>query len=296
MHRLLSVASLLLALVIIAMPAHAQSRSLRVGGLERTYRIYRPAGLSRARPVPLVVVLHGGFGTGRQAEGSYHWDAQADRRGFVVAYPDGVRRSWNAGGICCGLAHRNDVDDLGFLTRLIETVTRNQNIDPKRVYLTGISNGAAMAYRYGCEGRYPVAAIGAVAGSFSVACPQPHAVSVMEIHGLDDHNIPFHGGHGSKAATQVRWLPVEQTLDSFRRANRCAPPSSQQHGPVHTDISHCADGREVVLISITDAGHQWPGGRPARPLVARIFRLDPPSRALDATAVLWDFFQHHTAH
>ncbi len=290
-HALLALATL----VALAAPAHAESRSLRVGGLRRTYTLYRPPGLNRSRPAPLVLVLHGGFGTGRGAEHRYHWNAEADRAGFVVAYPDGIRRSWNAGGVCCGKAHRDRVDDVGFITRLIETEIRREAIDPKRVYLTGISNGAAMAYRYGREGPYPIAAIGSVAGSFSVACPRPHPVSVMEIHGLDDHNIPMAGGRGSKAYSPTQWPPVETTVDAFRRADRCAPPSSRRRRPVHTEASRCADGREVTLITIVGAGHQWPGARPVRPLVARLFHLDQPSGALNATAVLWDFFRSHPA-
>jgi polyhydroxybutyrate depolymerase len=273
----------------------AQAHTLSVGGLARTYELYRPEGLSRARPVPLVIVLHGGFGTGRQAERSYRWDAKAGRGGFVVAYPDGIWRSWNAGGICCGRAHRDLVDDVGFLTQLIETVSRAENIDPKRVYLTGISNGAAMAYRYTCEGSYPIAAVGSVAGSFAVACPHPHAVSVMEIHGLSDRNIPFAGGHGEKSVTQVQWLPIERTLNEFRDADHCAAPTSRKSGPVRTESSRCAEKREVVLIAIAGAGHQWPGGRPPRRFIARLLRLDPPSTALDATSVLWDFFRAHPA-
>jgi polyhydroxybutyrate depolymerase len=295
MRRFPFLAGALLTLAVIP-AARAWHGSLRVGSLQRNYTVHRPAGLSRSRPVPLVIMLHGGFGTGRGAEHRYRWDAQADRDGFVVAYPDGVRRSWNAGGVCCGKAHRDHVDDIGFLTRLIETLRQRENIDPRRVYLTGISNGAAMAYRYGCQGPYPIAAIGSVAGSFAVACPRPHPVSVMEIHGLDDQNIPMAGGHGPKAYSPTQWLPVEQTLDAFRRADRCGPPSSHQRGPVHTDVSRCAGGRDVTLITIAGAGHQWPGGRPIRPFVARIFRLDEPSRALDATPVLWDFFQSHPAH
>ena len=82
------------------------------GDRDRTYLLYRPASLSQQVPAPLVVVLHGGYGSGSQAERSYHWDALADRQGFVVAYPDGIGRSWNAGGICCGPALRDNVDDV----------------------------------------------------------------------------------------------------------------------------------------------------------------------------------------
>jgi polyhydroxybutyrate depolymerase len=281
---------LLAAFLSVSAAQAGDDRSLSAGGHERTYHIHRPAGLGSG--APLVIVLHGGFGTGRQAQKSYHWDEEADRHGFVVAYPDGHGRSWNAGGLCCGPARRDGYDDVAFLTALMRTMERSDGIDPKRIYLTGISNGAAMSYRYACEGELPVAAVGAVSGSFSTPCPHPHATSVMEIHGLQDRNIPFSGGHGAKAATDVQWLPVEETLGYFRAADDCAQPTLHKQGVVETAAARCAAGREVTLITISDAGHQWPGStRPG--WVGLVLGLDPPSTALDATPVLWRFFAAH---
>ena len=88
------------SLVGSPLPAGSTAQVIWVHGVRRTYRVYRPARL--AGPAPLVVMLHGGFGTGAQAERSYHWDAHADAAHFVVAYPDGLDRAWNAGGGCCG--------------------------------------------------------------------------------------------------------------------------------------------------------------------------------------------------
>ena len=275
--------------------AESQSYHLSDGARDRTYLLYRPASLSRQTSVPLVIMLHGGFGSGKQAESSYHWDELADQQGFIVAYPDGIRHSWNAGGICCGPALRDNVDDVGFLTRLIRAVSQTENVDPGRVYLTGMSNGAAMTYRYACEGTYPIAAIGPVAGSFSFSCSMPHPVSVIAVHGLDDRHVPFAGGQGTKGVTKGSWLAVPQTLGLFRSADSCQPPTTLKEGLVQTTASHCAQSREVVLITVEGAGHQWPGGKPKTGIIQRILRSDPPSTALDATATLWRFFQKHTA-
>jgi polyhydroxybutyrate depolymerase len=281
--------------VAVALICGARAETITVDGLSRSFIVHRPATLSRSRPAPLVIMMHGGFGTGEQAEHTYGWDAQADRKGFVVVYPDGIRRSWNAGGACCGTGSRDNIDDVGFLTRLIATVSRTENIDGRRVYLTGISNGAAMAYRYACEGTLPIAAVGAVAGSFAYTCPKPHAVSVMEIHGAQDRNIPLAGGHGEKAVSGVDWLGVEKTLAPFRAAESCDGGATKLAGVVKTTTWRCAEGREVVLITVTDAGHQWPGATPQRGFFALLLRLDPPSTALDATDVLWNFFARHAA-
>ncbi len=285
----------LMLLMATALAAEAREQTLAVGGRERTYSIFRPAPLDRRMPVPLVVVLHGGFGTGSQAEKSYHWDEEATAQGFVVAYPDGVRRSWNAGGTCCGPAFKDNVDDVGFLDDLIRTVSAAENIDRRRIYITGISNGAAMAYRYACDGHQKVAAIGSVSGTMPGGCSSPRPVSVMEIHGLQDQNIPFTGGVGEKGVTHIDWPPVETTLDHFRRADDCGKPVIQSKGVIECSDAACAGGRAVSLITIADAGHQWPGAVPEGRFIRRLFRLDRPSTALDATDVLWRFFVDHPA-
>lgn len=284
-----------------AWPACAkESRSLTLieAGKPRTYALYRPASLNRLRPVPLVIMLHGGFGSGRQAENAYRWDEKADQEGFVVAYPDGIGHSWNAGGTCCGPANRDRIDDVAFLTRLIAHLVKAEHIDPRKVYLAGMSNGAAMAYRYGCQGPYPLAALGSVAGTLAFSCPRPGAIPVMEIHGLADRHVPFEGGQGEKARVDVIWRPVQETLDSFRSANGCDPEplvrATSKEGARTTTWS-CHGLPKVSLITIDGAGHQWPGSVARRALIARLLQIDEPSAALDATSTLWDFFSQQTA-
>ena len=107
------------------------------------------AGLSGA--VPLVVMLHGGYGNGVQAEDSYHWDPEADAGHFLLALPDGLNASWNGGGGCCGKSARQDVDDVAFLTQMVTMLRGEISIDPHRVYIAGVSNGGVMAYRMACQ-------------------------------------------------------------------------------------------------------------------------------------------------
>ena len=107
--------------------------TLNFGGLDRSYRLYIPDGL--ASPAPLVVMMHGGFGSAQQAERAYGWDELADSAKFVVAYPDGVGRAWNVNGGCCGRPGRENIDDVGFIT-------------------AGISNGGMMAYALACNSRH----------------------------------------------------------------------------------------------------------------------------------------------
>ena len=173
----------------------AGNQPLTVDGRERAYLMYRPA--TAGQDAPLVVVLHGAAGSGRQAQESYGWDAAADKGGFVVAYPDGVNRTWNAGPGCCGAAARDKVDDVAFITRLVDEIP---SVDKKRVYATGISNGAMLAYRLACETGI-FAAIGPVAGTMISDCPAPKPLSIIHIHGESDPTIPYAAGRVAAATT-----------------------------------------------------------------------------------------------
>ena len=241
--------------------------------------------------VPLVVVLHGGFGTGLGAERAYHWDDTAARFGFVVLYPDGFERAWNAGS-CCGAPQRRNIDDVGFLSALIGRVVRDEDLDPNRIYITGMSNGAMMAYRMACDAPFAIAAIGPVAGTLTAACKQPKPTSVLAIHGLADQNVPFAGGVG-KGFTHDSRPSVPASIARWRKIDGCAAPVDRTSGSVNESLSRCIHGRAVELITIAGAGHQWPGAVPPPALARVLLQLDQPSAAMNATATLWQFFNAH---
>ncbi len=287
------VVALALALLLVGCGRHVGPTSSTTvvkvdsGGLGRTFRLHTPGRVSGA--LPLVVVLHGGFGSGRQAEQAYGWDALADRDGFLVAYPDGWRRAWNTAGGCCGEPARQGIDDVGFLEAVVARVRASQDVDPARIYLTGMSNGAMMAYTMACRSR-TFAAVAPVAGTQLVSCPQAAPVSVLHVHGLDDTRVRFDGGRGEGVA-HVDGPPVEQVVDGWRAVDRCSTPEVTSEPPVHTSASSCADGRAVTLVTIDGAGHQWPGSTGSR--AGELLGADPPSQALDATSLIWQFFEAH---
>jgi polyhydroxybutyrate depolymerase len=272
--------------------AVAPLQTFQSGERDRSYRVYRPPSLSWKTPVPLVVMLHGGFGASLEAESGYHWDAAADEHGFVVLYPDGFERSWNAGA-CCGPAMRQNVDDVAFLTALIEHVRSAGRIDPERIYVTGISNGAMMAYRLACESSLRLAAIGPVAGTLEVPCEGASPTSVLAIHGLDDRHVPFRGGMPSAGVERSPRRAVPEVVALWRKTDDCGAAVVQKDGSVTTDSARCARDREVTLITVEGAGHQWPGSLPPAPIAGALLQLDPPSNALDTTQVLWTFFASH---
>jgi len=241
--------------------------TINVGGRDRVYRLYEPAGLPAS--APLVVMLHGVTGSAEQAENSYGWDELADSGRFVVAYPDGVGRAWNVnGGGCCGRPQREGIDDVAFIRAAAADILRNVSVNDSRIYATGMSNGGIMSYTLACNTGI-FAAIGPVAGTQLDSCRSPHPVSVMEIHGTSDKLVPYGGGQGSNIING----PSAPDVNAFwRTVNQCGAPSVTTDGAVTTSTAGCADNRAVALITIDGGGHEWPDL---------------------ATQALWQFFAAH---
>ncbi|GAA3732354.1 PHB depolymerase family esterase [Plantactinospora mayteni] len=270
---------------------------LTVDGRNRTFRLYRPAKLSLSTPVPLVVMLHGALGSGQQAETAYGWDAMADQRGFVVAYPDGLNRSWAVSSDCCGSPARDGVDDVAFIAAMVADLSTKLPVAPGRIYATGISNGGMLAYRLACE-TTTFAAIGVVAGTLLGPCPTPAPISLLHIHGTADGVIPYDGrpstlnnGGVGPLPVKIDGGPVSDQIDRWRKIARCPTPEARTAGAVTTSAAHCPGGRDVDLITVAGAGHQWPGAKQST--AERLLGLDPPSTALTATESIWNFFDTH---
>jgi polyhydroxybutyrate depolymerase len=299
--RLLALASVVLCLLVVTAcrrngdspaaraPAGQSTWSLDVGGRPRTYRLFVPPDLPTG-PVPLVLMLHGGFGDGAQAERAYGWDDVARADGLVVAYPDGLDRAWNAGGGCCGEPAREGVDDVAFLSAAVGDIERRATIDPARVFATGMSNGAIMSYRLACSTTL-FAAIAPVAGTLLGDCPSPAPTSVLHIHGLADRNVRYDGSPGAGIAS-IDGPPVPDVVGMWRTVDGCPPPpAGTVNGDVTVSTVDCPGGRAVELITIGGAGHQWPGSDAS--IFQGVLGLDPPSTAIDATQTIAAFFTAH---
>lgn len=256
-------------------------------GDHRVYLLHRPQD---AHPgAPLVVVLHGASLTAEQTERYYHWDDVADAAGFAVAYPQGLDKAWNAGS-CCGTAPGRQTDDVGFVGAVIADATRAAGVDPTRIYLTGVSNGAMLALRFACERPGTLAAVGSVAGTFTASCDRPPALPLIEIHGLHDRAVPYLADPDTVESGPGMRLPARETIDRWRAANGCPAPTVTTTGPVHVETTRCAPGVDVNVITVDGAGHQWPGATldPAR--AAYDGPQDQPDTHVDATRELWTFF------
>lgn len=271
---LLAVAALLLGCTSAAGAGTTRTLTVPHGGHDRVAVVHRPAS---ARPgAPLVVVLHGAGGSGAQVHAGLGWDGLADRDGFVVAYPDGLDHTWNAGA-CCGTARDRKVDDVGFLDALVAAVRSADGTGP--VYAVGFSNGAMMAYAWACARPGALAGIGPVAGALVAACPSPAPLTVVAVHGTADPVVPLHGGRGAFGEV---FPALDASLTPFRAAAACPRAASVATPPAHVDARTCAGGRRVVSDVVDGLPHAWPGAGPAAGTT------DGP---LDATGFLWAHLQ-----
>ncbi len=260
---------------------------IRYGGRERTYIVHVPPAYDRTKPAPLVLVLHGAGQSFDTAEKMSGMSLEADKEDFLVAYPRGTGHlkeepTWNSGN-CCGYAMRNNVDDVGFIRALVAQLKKDYAVDSKRVYVTGVSNGAMMSYRLGCEVSDQIAAIAPVEGAQNVDCKPASPVSVIVFHGTADRLVPFDGGTArDQTGPQRTDNSVAGAVSFWVKQDGCSPtPQHEETSEVHTDVySGCKDGTGVALYAIQGGRHKWPGASLS-------------GNHVRATEIMWDFFAQH---
>ena len=298
-------------------------------GQTRMYIVHVPPSYRTDRDYPVVFALHGGGGNARSAVGNFGLKSLADREGFLVVYPEGSAKevlgkrfaTWNAGR-CCGPAAEEGVDDVGFLRQVIERVQRDYYIDPARIYVTGMSNGAQMAYRLACELSDLIAAVVPVAsvGTYE-DCRPSRPMPILHIHGKEDPCARYEGGicggciakflrlMGLPARRKGRWAcaSVPDFIRGWAQRNGCSLNTEVEvpaEGVACTHYLRCPQQADVVLCTIQDHGHVWPGRRnyslPA-------CRLNPQGRMCTAwkrvvgpihpfpgaNAWIWKFMREH---
>lgn len=250
---------------------------LRFDGRDRSYRLHVPPGYDAASSTPLVVNLHGLSSNAWQEELFTEMDDTADARGFVVMYPEGYMNSWNA-GLCCGTAATLDIDDVGFLRAAVAHASERLCIDPRRIYVTGMSNGGYMAHRLACEASDLFAAAAPVAGGMGIAdCAPARPMPVLAFHGTADAIVRYDLGH----AAYLGWAARDGCGDTLTRTAYGA-----SFCETYTD---CAGGAEVGFCSLDGMGHCWPGGSRTLCLpYLGAYRDD-----IDANETMWEFFLRH---
>jgi polyhydroxybutyrate depolymerase len=284
------------------------SIEMQYEGRARSYLVHVPnAAAGSARPV--VLNFHGGGGNAATHQQYVQMDALADHENFLVVYPNGTGvlsaklLTWNAGP-CCGYAKDRNVDDVGFTRALVQDLARRMPIDRDRVYATGLSNGAMMAYRIARDAPDLVAAIAPVAGA-SLLEPSANreAMPIMHIHSVDDPRALYAGGFGPPfplTNRRVKHPAVEASLMQWVDANGCTREPrigatayggpSKAHSATPMTFAACRDGVEVILWQLTGSGHVWPGGKAGY----LTHWLGESTDVIDANAEMWRFFHRFT--
>lgn len=240
-------------------------------GEKRVYTVHAPPGYTRSEKLPLVVAMHPYPADGKAMAAISGLNAKADDENFLVAYPDGLNRGFNA-LICCGTE-----DDVGFIRTLTTRLTKTWHADPSRIYATGISNGGDMSYKLAVELPDTFAAIAPVSGGYlgtdaekASYVPKTPVSVITFIGGLDEH----YGG-------------IDAGVESWQKRLSCDPrePRKLKNG-IRKTTATCRDGSDVIVYRLPEMGHSWPGGTGGS--------MSDPQAGVDATDLIWEFFKSRT--
>ena len=295
-------------------PAHS-GKDLRTSfmhdSLKRTFNIHIPPSYDKTVQIPLVIALHGRGANGASMIILTHkgFNKLADQDGFIMVYPDGIELNWNDGRMdeeAKDRAHRENINDVGFISALIDSMIKDYNINPKLVYVTGISNGAIMSYRLACELSNKITAIAPVDGNIPnqlfPECSPSRPVSVLAINNTDDPLVPFEGGYiyGIRKINLGKVLSVSESVGFWVKRNMCSitpvvteePDRDPKDGTRVTCKQYIngIDGTEVILYVVDGGGHTWPGGFQYLPAGM----IGKTCRDFDANEVIWSFFKKHS--
>lgn len=280
------------SVVTLAAPV---SETLKSGGDLRNYWLVSPEGIDRAKPAPLLLVLHGSAGSGEDMMTVTRrgFERLADKETFIVVYPDALERRWNDQG--------GTVDDVAFLLAIVDKLVADGLVDKTRVFVTGISNGGMMAQRLACEQAERIAGIATVAGGLSeplqATCKPTRPLPVLVIHGTEDPIVPWAGGAVAGFEDFGKVLSARETAKFWAANNRCGdggviaaePDRDPKDGTrVKMEVfASCPAGAAVRLAAVEGGGHTWPGGYQYLPerFIGRT------SQDVDANSLIWNFFK-----
>lgn len=255
------------------------------GGKTRTYKIYVQTKYKNNRPTPLVVDFHGfGMSALFQYQYTQMW-ALAEKFKFILVTPQGIENSWNAGN-CCDPAKNLGVQDVQFVSDMIDQIMEDYCINPNRIFATGFSNGGSLSIRLGCDLSDRIAAIAPVAsGGLPLSCKPSRPVPIISFKGTAD---PTYG----KALIAI---------EMARQKNGCSNETEiyYQEGDV-TCIAYkdCDENASVVFCEIEGGGHNWPGTwdlcEYVGPIICELYKIGYTTQDIDASRAIWKFFAEHS--
>jgi polyhydroxybutyrate depolymerase len=266
---------IVLIYIIIANAGFSQDFTMTHDGLTRSYRLHTPTGYMGDSIYPLVVNMHGLGSNAIEQEFYTAFNDVADSAGFLVVYPNGINETWN-------ISSETGVDDVGFISALIDTLNTQYNIDLNRVYATGMSMGGFMSYRLACELDERIAAIASVTGLQAFyPCNPDRPVPVMHFHGTADPVVPYAG----VPTTISNWVnynscPIDPVITDL--------PDIDTNDNSTVTVSYyglCDESTEVILYTIINGEHTWPGAS---------FIIGVTNQDIKASYEIWNFFNKFT--
>lgn len=256
---------------------YLQKMNMRFNLLKRSYRVHVPPSYDPGKPLPLVVVIHGAFDNASGMEKATGFSELADRENFIVQYPNGISlfgflQHWNAGH-CCGKAADDKVDDVGFIAKAIEDLCFRLNVDRRRIYMVGFSNGGMMAYRFAAEKSDLLAAVAPLAASIGgrasenkpewrIPVPE-YPLPIISMHGMKDDDVPYNGGISLRRGGDRSYYSVPESIAFWVDQNGCHGPVKErelyQDAVTVKSWTGCFDNSEISLYLLKEWGHVWPG-------------------------------------
>jgi polyhydroxybutyrate depolymerase len=264
-----------------------------IAGQVRTYLLYVPSTYNPSIPTPLVISLHG------FAEWPAHqmkitgWSKLAEEFGFIVIYPSGTRfpLRWNT-QVQPG-SPDGPMNEVTFISDLIDQLAAEYNIDKNRIYANGFSNGGGMSYLLACKLSDRIAAIGSVAGAYSFPwdeCTPSRPMPMIIFHGTADQIVPFNGENPPNLDFSLpaisNWVKLWVDFNKCDEHPIELPVVGEVSGVKYTQ---CAQNARVIFYTVHGGGHAWPGGEPMPKFI-----VGHTSQDIDATAVMWEFFQQYS--
>ncbi len=288
------------------MAAPALSETLTIDGVKRTFSIQSPG----AKPAPLVLVLHGNTQQGSDMETRTSWPGVAAREKFTVVFPDGLNKSWadlRGSGPRGGRAPPKGTDDAAFLMAIVDKLIKDGIADPKRIYVTGTSNGGAMSMTLACLHTATFAAAASVIMNmtdiFGDSCKPSRPIPMLMMNGTEDPLIPFNGGLGTSRFAVPGFWSTAKTLAFWRKINNCSAQDFQSSNLPDRDRSdqstvtriesRCPAGQDVLLYRVNGGGHRMPGSfsdAKAERLVSSL--LGPQNHDIDGAETIWAFLKN----
>jgi polyhydroxybutyrate depolymerase len=266
---------------------------IKSSGQVRKYLLYVPGTYDPGTPTPLIISMHGFVEWPAHQMEISRWNDLADENGFIVVYPSGTEFPLRWYTYDQPDSIKDLMQDVNFISDLIDELDRDYNIDKARIYANGLSNGAGMSFLLACKLSDRITAIGGVAGAYLLPwsdCTPSRPMPVILFHGTDDPIVPYLGGDSNRSG--YRFPVISEWIGVWAGRNGCAdavielPPIGEVSGIKYTN---CEQNADVVLYTIHGGGHTWPGGEPLPEFIAGHTTQD-----IDASSVMWEFFQQYS--